>query len=195
MLSENYRWNQMIQFQCDYNEGCHPLILEALRKTNMEQTVGYGEDDYCEMARQAIRKAVGSDDVDVHFLVGGTQANTTVISSVLRPHQGVLAADTGHVSVHETGAIEHTGHKVLVLPSCNGKIDATQIKAAIDSHYAEDGPEHMVQPGMVYISFPTEVGSVYSKKELQDISSVCRHYGLPLFVDGARLGYGLQSRL
>lgn len=183
----------MIHFQCDYSEGCHPLIMEALRKTNMEQTIGYGEDPYCEAARSAIKRAVGREDVDVHFLVGGTQANTTVITSILRPHQGVLAPVTGHINVHETGAIEHAGHRVLALPCCNGKITASQIEEAVTSHRAEDGPEHSVQPGMVYISFPTEVGSVYSLEELRSISAVCRNNGLPLFIDGARLGYGLCS--
>lgn len=183
----------MIQFQCDYNEGCHPLILEALQQTNMVQTIGYGEDEYCDEARQLIKKAIGRMDADVHFLVGGTQTNTTVISSILRPYQGVVAAHTGHINVHETGAIEHTGHKVLALPAQNGKITASQIDECFKAHYLEDGPEHMVQPGMVYISFPTEVGSIYSKDELFAISNVCHKYQVPLFVDGARLGYGLCS--
>lgn len=182
-----------IQFQCDYNEGCHPSILERLTATNMEQTVGYGEDEYCELARAAIKKAIGKEDVAVHFLVGGTQANTTVISSMLRPHQGVLAASSGHINVHETGAIEHTGHKVLALPAINGKLTAQQIEQAVIDHQNEDGPEHMVQPGMVYISFPTEIGTIYSKQELADIANVCKHFDLPLFIDGARLGYGLCS--
>lgn len=183
----------MIQFQCDYNEGCHPEILAALQRTNMEQTVGYGEDAYCAAARDAVRRAIGRGDADVHFLVGGTQTNATVIASILRPYQGVLSADRGHINVHETGAIEHTGHKVLALPSCEGKITASQVEDAIKGHFAEDGPEHAVQPGMVYLSFPTELGTLYSKKELQDISAVCRHYGQPLFIDGARMGYGLCS--
>ncbi len=183
----------MIQFQCDYNEGCHPDIMDALQKTNMEQTIGYGEDDYCCAAREAIKNAVGRQDVDVHFLVGGTQTNATVISSILRPYQGVLSADRGHINVHETGAIEQTGHKVLALPSVEGKISASQVERAIKDHLEEDGPEHAVQPGMVYISFPTEVGTIYTKQELQDISQVCRRHHLPLFVDGARMGYGLSS--
>lgn len=183
----------MYQFQCDYNEGAHPRIMERMMETNFEQTVGYGEDHYCASAREAVKKAVGRDDVDVHFLVGGTQANTTVISSVLRPHQGVLCAATGHINVHETGAIEHSGHKVLAMPAENGLLAAEQIRQAMESHFAEDGPEHMVQPGMVYISFSSEVGTIYSLAHLKAISSVCREYGLPLFIDGARMGYGLES--
>lgn len=181
----------MYQFQCDYNEGAHPRIMERLMETNFEQTVGYGEDHYCEAARAAVRKAVGREDVDVHFLVGGTQANATVISSILRPYQGVLCATTGHINVHETGAIEHGGHKVLALEAADGLLSAALIREAVEAHYAEDGPEHTVQPGMVYISFSSEVGTVYSLSQLREISAVCREYGLPLFIDGARMGYGL----
>ena len=183
----------MYQFQCDYNEGAHPRIMERLMETNFEQTVGYGEDHYCEAARAAVRKAAGREDVDVHFLVGGTQANATVISSVLRPYQGVLCATTGHINVHETGAIEHGGHKVLALEAADGLLSAALIREAVEAHYAEDGPEHTVQPGMVYISFSSEVGTVYSLSQLREISAVCREYGLPLFIDGARMGYGLAS--
>ncbi|MBQ8049647.1 MAG: aminotransferase class I/II-fold pyridoxal phosphate-dependent enzyme [Bacteroidales bacterium] len=183
----------MYQFQCDYNEGAHPRIMERLMETNFEQTVGYGEDHYCEAARAAVRKAVGREDVDVHFLVGGTQANATVISSILRPYQGVLCATTGHINVHETGAIEHGGHKVLALEAADGLLSAALIREAVEAHYAEDGPEHTVQPGMVYISFSSEVGTVYSLSQLREISAICREYGLPLFIDGARMGYGLAS--
>lgn len=183
----------MIQFQCDYNEGAHPQIMQRLNETNMEQTVGYGEDAHCANARRLIRQACQREDIDVHFLVGGTQTNTTVIAHFLRPYQGVIAADTGHINVHETGAIEATGHKVLALPNTYGKISAKQIAHCMEEHLAEDGPEHTVQPGMVYISFPTEVGTIYSKQELEDIRCVCDKYDLPLFVDGARLGYGLTS--
>lgn len=183
----------MYQFQCDYNEGAHPRIMERLMETNFEQTVGYGEDHYCEAARAAVRKAVGREDLDVHFLVGGTQANATVISSILRPYQGVLCATTGHINVHETGAIEHGGHKVLALEAADGLLTAALIREAVEAHYAEDGPEHTVQPGMVYISFSSEVGTVYSLSQLREISAVCREYGLPLFIDGARMGYGLAS--
>ncbi len=183
----------MIQFQCDYNEGAHPLILQRLAETNMEQTIGYGEDHYCDEARALIRKACQRDDADVHFLVGGTQTNTTVISHTLRPYQGVISAVSGHINVHETGAIEATGHKVLAIDSPDGKLTALQIEQAMQAHLNEDGPEHMVQPGMVYLSFPTEVGTVYTRSELEVINAVCRKYSLPLFVDGARLGYGLCS--
>ena len=183
----------MIQFQCDYNEGAHPLILQRLAETNMEQTIGYGEDHYCDEARALIRKACQSDNVDVHFLVGGTQTNTTIISHTLRPYQGVISAVSGHINVHETGAIEATGHKVLAIDSPDGKLTDIQIEQAMQAHLNEDGPEHMVQPGMVYLSFPTEVGTVYTQSELEAISRVCRKYSLPLFVDGARLGYGLCS--
>ena len=162
-------------------------------ETNLEQTVGYGMDEYCSKARELVSKAVGRDDVDVHFLVGGTQANATVISSVLRPYQGVICAASGHINVHETGAIEHSGHKVLALPAENGLLKASQIREAMQEHLAEDGPEHTVQPGMVYISFSSEVGTVYSLEQLKSISAVCREYGLPLFIDGARMGYGLMA--
>ena len=184
----------MIHFQCDYNEGCAQEILDLLIKTNLEQHVGYSEDEHCERARQLIREACESPEADVHFLVGGTQANATVISAALRAHQGVIAATTGHIAVHETGAIEHGGHKVLALPARNGKITAGQIRDCINTHLEEDGPEHTVQPGMVYVSYPTEYGTLYSLKELEDISQVCREYQIPLFIDGARLGYGLTSR-
>lgn len=183
----------MYQFQCDYSEGAHPRIMARMLETNLEQTVGYGMDEYCEKARMAIRNTLGRDDADVHFLVGGTQANTTVISSILRPYQGVISASTGHINVHETGAIEHSGHKVLAQPAENGLLEASQIRRVMEEHLAEDGPEHTVQPGMVYISFSSEVGTVYSLQQLKDISAVCREYGLPLFIDGARMGYGLSA--
>ena len=183
----------MYQFQCDYNEGAHQRILDRLLETNLEQTVGYGEDHYCAQARETIKSVLGRADVDVHFLVGGTQANATVISSILRPHQGVICADTGHINVHETGAIEHGGHKVLAIPAEHGLLSASSIREVMEEHLAEDGPEHTVQPGMVYISFSSEVGTVYSLKQLQEISEVCREYHLPLFIDGARMGYGLAS--
>ena len=183
----------MIQFQCDYNEGAHPKVLQRLLDTNMEQTVGYGEDHYCETARQLIREACGNAQLQVHFLVGGTQTNTTVIAHLLRPHQGVVAAESGHIAVHETGAIEHTGHKVLALPATLGKITAEQVENLVVEHRADSSFEHTVQPGMVYISFPTEFGTLYSRSELEALHSVCQKYDLPLFIDGARLGYGLSS--
>lgn len=183
----------MILFECDYTEGACPEILKRLEETNFVQTPGYGEDEYCESAREKIRRLCGNDGLDVHFLVGGTQTNFTVISSILRPHQGVLCAETGHINVHETGAVEATGHKVLTLPSSDGKITAAQVRDYYDSHFKDVNHEHVVQPGMVYISHPTENGTLYSKQELQDLSAACRELGLPLFLDGARLGYGIMS--
>lgn len=184
----------MILFQCDYNEGAHPKIMERLMATNMEQTVGYGEDEYCAQAAAKIRKACGNENLAVHFLVGGTQTNMTVIDAALRSHQGVLCAVSGHINVHETGAVESCGHKVMGLPSSDGKITALQVEAAYLAHVNDSSFEHMVQPKMVYISNPTELGTVYTKKELTDLSKTCRKYGLYLFLDGARLGYGLASK-
>lgn len=183
----------MLLFNCDYNEGAHESILKRLCETNLEQTIGYGEDHYCAQAIAKIKELCRDTSVDVHFLVGGTQTNLTVIDAALRSHQGVLCADTGHINVHETGAIEACGHKVLGLPSPDGKITAKQIEDAYLAHKNNDAFEHMVQPKMVYISFPTELGTIYSKEELEAISSVCRAHHLFLFVDGARLGYGLAA--
>lgn len=183
----------MIFFNCDYNEGAHPQILQRLVDTNMEQTIGYGCDPYCEEARRLIRKACGAPKADVHFLVGGTQTNATVIVAGLRSYQGVLCANTGHINVHETGAVEADGHKVLGLPSPDGKITAGQIEEAYRTHMEDGSAEHMVQPKMVYLSQPTELGTLYTLAELTAISEVCRANGLYLFVDGARLGYGLAA--
>lgn len=184
----------MIFFECDYTEGAHPDILKKMEETNFVQTPGYGLDVFCESAREKIKKACGDDSVDVHFLVGGTQTNFTVISSVLRPHQGVLAAETGHINVHETGAVEATGHKVLTVPSADGKLTAAQVREVYNAHWNDATHEHMVQPGMVYISHPTENGTLYSKEELMTLYDTCRELSLPLFLDGARLGYGLMSK-
>ena len=183
----------MIRFDSDYIEGCHPRILQALADTNMEQTPGYGMDEHCDRARAMIRAACAAPQADVHFLVGGTQTNTTVIASVLRPWEGVFCADTGHINCHETGAIEATGHKVLALPHENGKITAAQLRAAAEALKHDANYEHIVQPGMVYISQPTEYGTMYTKQELTDIFAACRDEGLPLFIDGARMGYGLAA--
>ncbi|MBR5231695.1 MAG: low specificity L-threonine aldolase [Clostridia bacterium] len=183
----------MIRFECDYSEGAHEAILQRLIATNMEQTVGYSEDPYCESAREKIRAACDCPEAAVHFLVGGTQTNATVISSVLRPHQGVLCAQSGHINVHETGAIEALGHKVLALPQKDGKITAQQVREYTLAHYADSAFEHTVQPGMVYISHPTEMGTLYTLEEMTELSRVCRELGLPLFADGARLGYGLAA--
>ena len=180
-------------FYSDYLEGAHPRIMEALSKTNMVQTPGYGEDEYCRKAADLIREACGQPEADIHFLVGGTQTNATVISSILKPYQGALCSDCGHIGVHETGAIEHGGHKVLPLPSKDAKITAGQILEALEEHWNNPSRIHTIQPGMVYISFPTELGTIYTKAELEAISDVCRKWDIPLFIDGARLGYGLTS--
>ncbi|NBI66026.1 aminotransferase class I/II-fold pyridoxal phosphate-dependent enzyme [Pseudoflavonifractor sp. 60] len=183
----------MIRFECDYTTGAHPKILEALVNTNGEATPGYGVDLHCERARAMLRELCQAPEAGVHFLVGGTQANTTIIAAALRPHQGVLCAGTGHINVHETGAIESTGHKVLALPSSDGKITAGQIDKYCQAHYDDPAWEHMVQPGMVYLSLPTEVGTVYTLAELEEIAENCRRWKLPLFVDGARLAAGLAA--
>ncbi len=183
----------MIYFNCDYTEGAHPEIMRRLLETNLVQTVGYGEDEYCESARRRILALCRNENAQVHFLVGGTQANFTVISAALRAHQAVVAAVSGHIAVHETGAVEATGHKVITLPSDDGKITAAQVRACYDAHWNDSTHEHMAQPAMVYLSNPTENGTLYSKAELTAISDVCRACGLTLFVDGARMGYGLAS--
>ncbi len=183
----------MILFECDYQEGAHPNILSRLLETNMAQTIGYGEDVYTEKAKHQIKTAINAQNSDVHFLVGGTQTNTTFISSVLRPHQGVVAANTGHIAIHESGAIEATGHKVLTIDSTDGKITAAQVEDLYEKHWSDVSHEHVVQPGMVYISFPTENGTLYTKSELAALYITCRKLSLPLYIDGARLGYGLAS--
>lgn len=181
----------MIRFECDYLEGAHPRILQRMLETNMEQTPGYSEDAHCQRAKAYILALCKNDQAQVHFFVGGTQTNMTVIASLLRPHQGVVSADTGHVNVHETGAIESTGHKVLTLPSGDGKITGDQVRAYVNGHRDDENFEHMVQPGMVYISNPTENGTLYYKEELEDLHRACQECGLPLYLDGARLGYGM----
>ncbi len=183
----------MIRFDNDYSEGAHPTIIERLVQTNLEQTCGYGLDQYCLSAQEKIKDACQYENIDVHFLVGGTQTNTVVINAILRPHQGVLSADTGHINTHESGAIESTGHKVLALKNINGKITAKQVEEAYTAHILDDNCEHCVQPAMVYISFPTESGTLYNKNELVSLYSVCQKYHLPLFIDGARMSYGLMS--
>ena len=183
----------MVSFESDYIMGAHPDVLKRILETNMEPLSGYGADKYCESAASKIKKACGHDDAEVYFLVGGTQTNQLVISTVLAPYEGVIAANTGHVSIHEAGAIEYTGHKVLTLESRDGKIDADSLERYLEAFYNDGNHEHMVFPGMVYISYPTEYGSLYSKAELTRIHEACGKYDLPLFIDGARLGYGLAS--
>ncbi len=185
----------MIYFNCDYTEGAHPKILESLINTNMEQTIGYGEDEYCQRAKSLIKKACDNETIDIHFLVGGTQTNLSFISSALRPHQGVISANTGHISVHETGAIEATGHKVLTINTKeDGKLLASDIEKYIENHVNDPAMEHTVQPKLVYISNSTESGAIYKKSELTQISKVCKKHGLYLYLDGARLGYALSSK-
>ncbi|MGI6535718.1 MAG: threonine aldolase family protein [Eggerthellaceae bacterium] len=182
-----------LYFECDYQEGAHPVIMARLAQTNMDQTLGYGEDAYCEEARALIRDACSCPDAEVHFLIGGTQTNATVLDGLLASYQGVVAADTGHVSVHEAGAIEFGGHKVLELPSVLGKLSADTIEGCISSWENDESCEHMVMPGVVYLSQPTEYGTLYSLKELEDIAAVCSVHGTKLYVDGARLAYALAA--
>ena len=177
----------MLRFECDYGEGAAPAVLDLLQQTNFDQTPGYGEDEYCAKAAAQIRRLCDAPDADVHFFVGATQANLTVIAAALKPWQGVLCADSGHIHVHETGAVEATGHKCLALPGKNGKITARQVRKAVEEHRANASHEHEVQPGMVYISNPTEVGTLYNKEELTELSAACYELGLYLFVDGARI--------
>ena len=184
----------MLSFECDYNKGAHPKILEALVRTNMESCQGYGNDPYCDAAKEKIRLACGRPDADVRLLVGGTQTNRIVISSMLASYEGVISAVTGHISAHEAGAIEASGHKVLTVPQYEGKIHACDVEKLVSRFYANPTYEHEVFPGMVYISHPTEYGTLYTLQELREISAVCRKLSLPLFLDGARLGYGLMSR-
>lgn len=183
----------MIYFNNDYAEGAHPKLLERLAETNLVQTGGYGLDEYCDRARAAIKTACGLEQAEVHFMTGGTQANLTVIDALLKPYQGVLCADSGHINVHETGAVEACGHKVLALPGRSGKLTADQIQEALELHLKDEAREHTAAPGMVYISYPTEYGTLYTKEELTEIWRMCRTYELPLFIDGARLGYGLAA--
>ena len=183
----------MIYFHNDYSEGCHEKVLAALTRTNLEQTPGYGEDHYCAEAADLIRKACNAPEMAVHFLVGGTQANLTVIDAALRPHQAAVSADLGHINSHETGAVEATGHKVMALPSVDGKITAEQVARLVEEHYASASFEHTTQPKLVYISSPSELGTLYSLAELEALSATCHAKGLYLFLDGARLGYGLAA--
>ena len=195
----------MLSFASDYTRGAHPEILKRLSEINFEQNTGYGQDSYCKSAAEKIRQVCGADDAQVFFLVGGTQTNQTIIDMLLKPYEGVIAASTGHVAAHEAGAIEHAGHKVLTIDNFGeekdtdrygdniGKISADKLKSFIESFYADESCEHMVFPGAVYISHPTEYGTLYTKKELTAISEVCREFDIPLFLDGARLGYGLMS--
>ena len=184
----------MLSFESDYVAGAHPKVLQRLIETNMEALSGYGSDCYTASACEKIKAVCECEDAKVFLMTGGTQTNAVVIASMLQSYEGVMAADTGHVGCHEAGAIEYTGHKVLTLPNHQGKVDGTELKAYLQAFYADENHEHMVFPGMLYISHPTEYGTLYTKKELAELANICREYEIPLYMDGARLGYGLMSR-
>lgn len=184
----------MLNFNSDYMEGAHPAILDKLQKINFEKNLAYGNDSYCESAKNKIRKACGIPDAEIYFLTGGTQTNALVIDALLDRCDGVISADTGHIATHESGAIEAYSHKVLSIPNINGKISALDVADFTDNFYLDSNYQHMVAPGMVYISNPTEFGTLYSYSELQDLYIVCTERNLPLFIDGARLGYGLAAK-
>ena len=184
----------MLYFENDYSEGAHEKVLARLVETNMEQLSGYGMDPYSESAKEKIRRACDCPEADIYFLAGGTQTNQCVISSVLNPYEGVIAAESGHIGTHEAGAIENSGHKVITLPQENGKLSAETLADYLSSFYGDENHEHMVFPGMVYISHPTEYGTLYTKGELAELSDVCSEYGIPLYLDGARLGYGIAAK-
>ena len=181
----------MLYFASDYQEGAHPAVMARLLETNLEQSPGYGTDEYSDAARRKIRAACACPEAAVHFLTGGTQANAVVIGALLRTHQGVIAAESGHINGHEAGAVEHGGHKLLTLPHREGKLSADAIRALCEGYRCDASREYVVMPGMVYLSQPTELGTLYSLKELTAIHEVCREYGIPLYVDGARLAYAL----
>ena len=184
----------MLSFVNDYSEGAHEQVLRRLAETNREQHPGYGTDPYCARAKEKIRRACGCPEGDVFFLVGGTQTNQAVISALLAPWAGVITPATGHICTHEAGAIEATGHKVLELPQREGKLSAAELRTYLEGFYGDENHEHMVFPGMVYLSWPTELGTLYTRAELGEIHKVCRQYKIPLYLDGARMGYGLASR-
>ncbi len=183
----------MLSFLSDYTEGAHPKVLEHLIERNMVTLPGYGNDDDTAAAKARICRACGRDDLQIQFLTGGTQTNQVAIASMLKPYQGVVAAQSGHVAVHEAGAIEHSGHKVITLPSVNGKISPRDLREYMKRFYADESYDHMVYPGMVYITHPSEYGTLYTKAELREISEICHEYEMTLYLDGARLGYGLVS--
>ena len=183
----------MLHFECDYNNGCHPKVLERLCETNAEPQSGYGFDEFSASAKEKIRCACACPEAEITFLAGGTQTNAVVISAMLEGYEGVVAVETGHVAAHESGAIEYTGHKVLTLPGHDGKMDAQELEAFVAGFYTDGNYEHMVFPGMVYLSWPTEYGTLYTRRELETIHAVCRRFNMPLYIDGARLGYGLMS--
>ncbi len=183
-----------ISFESDYIAGAHPEILKRFLETNLESLSGYGSDIYTMRAKEKILKAVGIEGAEVEFLVGGTQTNSVVISTMLADYEGVIAAKTGHISTHEAGAIEYTGHEVLEIPQSEGKMEPKVLEKYLSDYFSDENHEHMTRPGMVYISHPTEYGTLYSKSELTELSRICHDYDIPLFLDGARLGYGLMSK-
>lgn len=183
----------MLHFDCDYMEGAHPEVMRRLVETNLEQTPGYGCDPYTARARELIRRECGAPDAEVHLLVGGTQTNATVIDGLLRRHEGVLAAESGHINVHEAGAIEAAGHKVLALPQHDGKVRDEEVERYIDTFYRDETCDHMVFPGMLYVSHPTEFGTLYSLQEMEALHDVCHRHHIPLYLDGARLSYALAT--
>ncbi len=183
----------MIRFNCDYSEGAHPRIMDALMRTNLEQTPGYGEDAHCENAARMIRKMCAREDVGVHFLVGGTQTNLTFLSAALKPYQGVICVQTGHINTHETGAIEATGHKVMAVDSSDGLLTEEMVRGVCRAHFEDETHEHMAMPGAVYISDSSETGTVYTADMLRGLRKVCDEYGLTLYLDGARLGYAMAA--
>ena len=183
----------MHSFESDYTAGARVEILRRLNETNLEQLPGYGSDKYCESAKEKIRAACDCPGADIFFMVGGTQTNAVVIDSMLPSYGGVIAAQTGHISDHEAGAIEFTGHKVIALPVYDGKLRAEDVWMYMKDYWQDASHQHFVYPGMVYISYPTEFGTLYTKRELVELASVCRWYNIPLYIDGARLGYGLMS--
>lgn len=183
----------MLSFANDYQEGAHEKILQRLIETNLEPVSGYGTDPYCELAKEKIRRACECPEADIWFLTGGTQTNQVVIDAMLAPYEGVVATETAHVAAHEAGAIEYSGHKVLTIPQHEGKILAEELETFLRKFWDDENHEHMVFPGMVYISHPTEYGTLYTKNELENLSAICEAYQIPLYMDGARLGYGLMS--
>lgn len=183
----------MFHFNNDYNQGAHPAVLQALTDTNQFEYNGYGLDPWCEKAAGAIQMILAREDTDIHFLIGGTQTNFTAIAACLKSYQSVISPDSGHIQAHETGAVEHGGHKILTLPATEGKITADQIASVAEEYRVSPIQEHITQPKLVYLSFPTEYGTIYKLRELEDIHFICRKYGLYLYLDGARMGYGLAA--
>lgn len=192
-MTKQERVDSLCHLESDYNNGAHEVVLRRLIDTNKERTQSYGDDCFSEHARQLIREACDAPEAQIWFLAGGTQTNATIIDCVLQPYEGVLCADTAHINVHEAGAVEFTGHKVIALPSHEGKIDVGELRAWLAAYFADETAEHMVRPGMVYITFPTELGTLYTADELRALHEICHEYGLLLYVDGARLTYGLAA--